>query len=89
VCMRDHISNILRSIASGVVAVLHAHVRQTVVCRPVYRETLRIVDVPMEDVEVVLVKHSQQFEDSLNGEKLPACVEHEASMRVQIGRHFG
>jgi hypothetical protein len=55
-------------------AVLHARVRQTMICRPVYREAFRIVDMPVEGVEVVLVKDSQEFKDGLDRKELPACV---------------
>lgn len=37
-------------------------------------EAFRVVDVPVENVEVVLVKDGQEIEDGLNGEEFPACV---------------
>lgn len=55
--------------------------------RPEKREALRIVDVPVEDVEVVAVQECQELGNGIHGEKLAACVEHEASMRVEIGVH--
>ena len=44
--------------------------------------------MPVEDVEVVLLKHGQQIKDGLNREKLPARVQHEASMRIEVGLHL-
>jgi len=44
--------------------------------------------MPVEDIEVVLLKHGQQIEDGLNRKKLPARVQHEASVRIEIGLHL-
>jgi hypothetical protein len=53
-----------------------------------HREAFCIVYVPMKDIEVVLLKHGQQIEDGLNRKKLPARVQHEASVRIEIGIHL-
>jgi hypothetical protein len=47
-----------------------------------------IEDVPVKDIEVVLVKHSQQIEDCFDRKKFAACVQHKASVRVEIGLHL-
>jgi hypothetical protein len=53
-----------------------------------YREAFCIIYMPVEDIEVVLLKHVQQIEDGLNRKKLPARVQHETSVRVEIGIHL-
>jgi hypothetical protein len=53
-----------------------------------YRKTLCIAYMPVENIEVVLLKHGQKIEDGLHREKLPARVEHEASVRIEIGLHL-
>jgi hypothetical protein len=53
-----------------------------------YGEAFCIVYMPVEDVEVVLLKHGQQIENGLNRKKLPARVQHEASVRIEIGLHL-
>jgi hypothetical protein len=42
----------------------------------------------VEDIEVVLVKHIQQIEDGPDGEELSARVQHETSVRIEIGVHL-
>jgi hypothetical protein len=51
-------------------------------------ETFCIVYMPVEDIEVVLVKHVQEIEDGWHRKELPARVQHEASVRVEIGLHL-
>jgi hypothetical protein len=68
--------------------VLHARIRQTTVCRPMYGEALCVIYMPVKDIEIVLMEHGQQIEDGLNGKELPTRVQHEASMRIKIGLHI-
>jgi hypothetical protein len=86
--MRNHTLNILRGVALGSMTVSHARIRQTTICRPMYRKAFCIVDMPVEDVEIVLVKHGQEVEDGLNREQLPARVQHETSVEIEIGAHI-
>jgi hypothetical protein len=53
-----------------------------------YGEAFCIVYMPVEDIEVVLLKHGQQIEDGLNRKELPARVQHEAPVRIEIGLHL-
>jgi hypothetical protein len=53
-----------------------------------YGEAFCIVYMPVEDIEVVLLKHGQQIENGLNRKKLPARVQHEASVRIEIRLHL-
>jgi hypothetical protein len=53
-----------------------------------YGEAFCIVYMPVEDVEVVLVKHGQQIKDGFDRKKFPARIQHEASMRIEIGLHL-
>lgn len=69
-------------------AVLYARIGQATICRPMNGEAFCIIYMPVEDIEVVLVKHSQQIADGLNRKKLPTRVQHEASVRIEIGLHL-
>jgi hypothetical protein len=86
--MRDHTLYILSAIVAICMTVLYAGIRQTTIRWPMYRKALCIAYMPVKDIEVILVKHSQKIKDSLHREKLPASVEHEASMRIKIRLHL-
>jgi hypothetical protein len=43
--------------------------------------------MPMKDIEVVLVKQGQQVKNGFDREELSACIQHEASMRIEVGGH--
>lgn len=70
-------------------AVLDARIRQATICRPGHGETFCIIYVPVEDIKIVLMKYGQQIKDGLDGKEFPAGVQHEASVRIEIGIHFG
>jgi hypothetical protein len=86
--MCNHTLNIPRAIVTVCMTVLYTRIRQTTIRRPMYRKTLCIAYMPVENIEVVLLKHGQKIEDGLHREKLPARVEHEASVRIEIGLHL-
>jgi hypothetical protein len=79
---------ISRSIVLRTMTVLHTRIRQAAICWPMNGETFCIVYMPVEDIEVVLVKHVQEIEDGWHRKELPARVQHEASVRVEIGLHL-
>jgi hypothetical protein len=87
--MRDHTLNVLSAIVAVCMTMLYTRICQTTIRRPVYRKALCIAYMPVENVEVVLMKHGQKIEDSLHREKLSARVEHEASVGIKIGLHLG
>jgi hypothetical protein len=41
----------------------------------------------MEHIEVVFMQPIQKIENSLNSEELPSCVQHEASVGIEIKCH--
>lgn len=86
--MGYHIGDIGWTVVTRAMAVLGARMGQAPIGWEVHREALRIVNVPMENVEVVLLEHVQQVQDGGDGEELSPRVEHEASVRVLVGcRH--
>jgi hypothetical protein len=87
--MRDHTSNVPSAIVAVRMTVLYTRIRQTTICRPVYREALCIAYMPVEDIKVVLMKHGQKIENGLHRKEFAARVEHEASVRIEIGLHLG
>jgi hypothetical protein len=48
------------------------------------REALCIIYVPVEDIEVILVKHIQQINDGGHGEEFPASIQHETPVGIEI-----
>jgi hypothetical protein len=68
--------------------VLYACIRQASAFWHMDGKTFCIEDVPVKDIEVVLVKHSQQIEDCFDRKEFAARVQHEASVRVEIGLHL-
>jgi hypothetical protein len=87
-CMCNDTMYISRSIVLRTMTVLHTRIRQAAICWPMNGETFCIVYMPVEDIEVVLVKHVQEIEDGWHRKELPARVQHEASVRVEIGLHL-
>jgi hypothetical protein len=87
--MRDHTLNIPSAIVAICMTVLYARIRQTAIRRPMDRKALCITYMPVENVEVVLLKHGQKVENGLHWEEFPARVEHESSVRIEIGLHIG
>lgn len=80
----DDISDVLWRVVLERVIIFLTDLRQLTICWPEKREALSIVNVPVEDVEVVLVQEVQEVDDGLHGEELSARVEHEASVEIEI-----
>lgn len=85
--MGYHICDIAGTVMVRAMAVLGTRMGQATISWEVQGEAFRIVDVPMEYVEVVLLEHVQQVQDRRDREKLSPRVEHKASVRVLVGSH--
>ena len=67
---------------------LYACIPQASAFRQMDGKTFCIEDVTVEDIEVILMKHSQQIEDCFDRTEFAARIQHEASVRVEIGLHL-